>query len=73
MTAVSAPDKPDKTPGRLGRFAGIILTVFGGGRRGKNDQRDPKRLEFGTSTQRIGIRFSEKMRNIYRHLWLKKH
>ena len=73
MTAASAPDKPDKTPGRLGRFAGIILTVFGGARREKQAQRDMKRLEFGASTQRIGVRFSEKIRNIYRHLWLKKH
>ncbi|MCK5174153.1 MAG: hypothetical protein KAR47_12235, partial [Planctomycetes bacterium] len=65
--------KSDKTPGRLGRFAGIILTVFGGGRREKQTQRDMQRLEFGASTQRIGVRFSEKIRNIYRHLWLKKH
>ncbi len=73
MTAVSAPDKPDKTPGRLGRFAGIILTVFGGARREKPAQQDMQRLEFRDSTQRIGARFSEKIRNIYRYLWLKKH
>jgi hypothetical protein len=32
---------------------------------------DLKRADFGTSTQRLGIRFSEKIRDAFRFRWLK--
>ena len=30
-----------------------------------------KKLDFPTSTQRLGVRFTEKVRNHWRHRWLK--
>jgi hypothetical protein len=32
---------------------------------------DLNRAEFKTSTQRMGVRFSEKMRDIFRFKWIK--
>jgi hypothetical protein len=33
---------------------------------------DLKRAEFGTSTQKIGVRFTERIRDVFRFEWLKK-
>ena len=33
---------------------------------------DFEKADFKTSTQRLGLRFTEKMRNFFRHKWIKK-
>ena len=56
----------------LGLLAAGLLSVFG-----KSPVKpavdDFKRADFNTSTQRLGIRFSEKIRNVFRFRWLKKY
>ena len=54
----------------LGLLAGQLLSVFG-----KSPARpttdDLSRMEFKTSTQRLGIRFSERIREVFRFKWLR--
>jgi len=33
---------------------------------------DMKKMEFSTSSQRLGVSFTEKIRNIFRYRWVKK-
>ncbi|HBG77344.1 MAG TPA: hypothetical protein DDW84_00650 [Phycisphaerales bacterium] len=33
---------------------------------------DLKKMEFSSSTQRLGVSFTDKIRNAFRHRWLKK-
>ena len=60
-----------KTNTVLGFLAGILATVFGT-KTAKPSMEDLKRAEFGTSTQKIGVRFTERIRNVFRFKWLKK-
>jgi hypothetical protein len=60
-----------KTNTVLGFLAGILATVFGT-KTAKPSVEDLKRAEFGTSTQKIGVRFTEHIRNVFRFEWLKK-
>ena len=55
----------------LGLLAAGLLSVFGKSP-AKPAVEDLKRADFNTSTQRLGIRFSEKIRNVFRFRWLKK-
>ena len=55
----------------LGLLAGGLLAVFGKSP-AKPNVDDLKRAEFRTSTQRLGIRFTEKIRDIFRLKWLRK-
>jgi hypothetical protein len=55
----------------LGWLAGGLLSVFGKSTV-KPTADDLKRMEFKTSTQRLGIRFNETIRRIFRFRWLKK-
>jgi hypothetical protein len=41
-------------------------------KRPMHTKEDLKRAEFGTSTQRLGIRFNGKIRDIFRFRWIKK-
>jgi len=54
----------------LGLLAGWVLSLFG-----KSPQKpvadDLRRADFKTSTQRLGIRFSGKIRDVFRFRWLK--
>ncbi len=52
-------------------LAGLVLSLFGK-RRIKPTTRDFERADFTASTQRLGVRFSEKIRNCFRFKWLKK-
>lgn len=52
-------------------MAGVILRIFGKSL-AKAGPKDLNRLEFKTSTQRLGVRITERIRNIYRNKWLKK-
>ncbi|MDD5459946.1 MAG: hypothetical protein PHF37_11205 [Phycisphaerae bacterium] len=60
-----------KTNSFLGLIAGRILPIFG-----KPPARpaadDFRRMEFKTSTQHLGARFTEKIRNVFRFKWLRK-
>jgi hypothetical protein len=60
-----------KTNTVLGFLAGILATVFGT-KTAKPSMEDLKRAEFGTSTQKIGVRFTERIRDVFRFKWLKK-
>jgi hypothetical protein len=54
----------------LGLLAGGILSLFGKSPE-KPGADDLKRADFKTSTQRLGVRFSEKIRDVFRFKWLK--
>ena len=55
----------------LGLLAGGLLSIFGKSPAGPTVD-DLKRTEFKTSTQRLGIRFTERIRNVFRLKWLRK-
>jgi len=59
--------RTDKISRMLGFVAVIISRLFA-----KSAPDKPGKGEFKTSTQRLGIRFTDKIRNIYRHRWIKK-
>jgi hypothetical protein len=60
-----------KTNSVLGFLAGLLATIFGT-RTAKPSVEDLKRAEFTTSTQRLGIRFTSRIRDVFRFKWLKK-
>ena len=63
----------DKNNSFLGLFAGSFLSLFGKSQQ-KTTVEDLKRAEFKTSTQRMGVRFTEKIRHVFRFKWLvRKH
>jgi hypothetical protein len=55
----------------LGLLAGRILSVFGRPLT-KSTAGDFRRMEFKTSTQHLGVRFTEKIRQVFRFKWLRK-
>lgn len=54
----------------IGLLAGWVLSLFGKSPN-KSVTDDLKRADFKTSTQHLGISFSEKIRNVFRFRWLK--
>ena len=62
-------DKSKKT--FLGFIVAAIMSLFA--KKQKPTAEDFQKLEFKTSTQRMGIRFTEKIRNVFRLRWIKKH
>jgi len=54
----------------LGLLAGWLLSLFCKSPR-KLVADDLKRVDFKTSTQHLGVRFSEKIRDVFRFRWLK--
>ena len=57
----------------LGLLGGGLLSIFGKSPT-KPTTADLQRAEFKTSTQRLGIRFTERIRGVFRFRWLKgKH
>jgi hypothetical protein len=54
----------------IGWFAGVFVSKFNK-RKTKLTGEDLKRAEFKTSTQGMGVRFSDKIRNIFRFKWIK--
>ena len=56
----------------LGLVAAGLMSVFGKSS-AKPAVDDLKRADFGTGTQRLGIRFSESIRDVFRFRWLKKN
>ena len=55
----------------LGLCAGRILSVFGRPTAGPTAG-DFRRMEFKTNTQHLGVRFTEKIRQVFRFKWLRK-
>ncbi|MHC4639911.1 MAG: hypothetical protein ACYTBV_20830 [Planctomycetota bacterium] len=53
-------------------LAGCMLRLFGRNK-GKITSEDLKRADFKTSTQGMGIRFTERIREVFRFKWLKKY
>ncbi|HEC02406.1 MAG TPA: hypothetical protein ENI81_02620 [Phycisphaerales bacterium] len=54
----------------FGLIAGELLALFGR-TPAKAGLDDLKRADFPTSTQRLGIRFGEKIRDVFRFRWLR--
>jgi hypothetical protein len=54
----------------FGFIAGVLTSVFGKRRRVAAE--DFKRMEFSTNTQRLGVRFTERIRDVFRFKWVKK-
>jgi len=38
----------------------------------KLKSRNLKEIDFSTSTQKLGVRFTDRIRDIFRHRWVKK-
>jgi hypothetical protein len=55
----------------LGLLAGGLLSIFGRPLT-KPTASDFRRMEFKTSTQQLGVRFTEKIRQVFRFRWLRK-
>jgi hypothetical protein len=55
----------------LSLLAGLLLSIFGKSP-AKPTTADLQRAEFKTSTQRLGIRFTERIRDVFRLRWLRK-
>jgi len=55
----------------LGFIMGMLSSIFGKSQP-KPTSADLQRAEFKTSTQRLGLRFTERIREIFRHRWIKK-
>jgi hypothetical protein len=55
----------------LAFVAGLVLAIFGKSP-AKPTPSDLKQADFKTSTQQMGIRFTEKIRDAFRFRWLKK-
>ncbi|OHB77506.1 MAG: hypothetical protein A2Z25_12500 [Planctomycetes bacterium RBG_16_55_9] len=55
----------------LGAIAAGLSSLFGKSPP-KPGPDDLRRADFKTSTQRLGVRFSEKIRDVFRFRWLKK-
>ncbi len=60
-----------KTSSFLGFLAAGLSSLFGKSPT-KPTKKDLQRADFGTSTQRLGIRFNEKIRDVFRFKWLRK-
>jgi hypothetical protein len=55
----------------LGFVAGLILVFFPKSVR-KPTNEDLKQVEFSASAQRLGVRFTERIRDVFRFKWLKR-
>lgn len=55
----------------LAFVAGLLLSIFGKSP-AKPTPADLKQADFKTSTQQMGIRFTEKIRGVFRFRWLRK-
>jgi len=55
----------------LAFVAGLVLAIFGKSP-AKPTPADLHQADFKTSTQRMGIRFTERIRDVFRFRWLRK-
>jgi hypothetical protein len=56
----------------VGALVGCMLRLFGRNK-DKITSEDLKRADFKTSTQGMGIRFTERIREVFRFKWLKRY
>ena len=56
----------------IGTIAAWFLSLFGKGP-GKPTTDDLSRADFKTSTQGMGVRFTERIRNVFRFKWIRRH
>jgi len=54
-----------------GFIMGMLSSIFGKSKC-KPTMADLQRADFKTSTQRIGLRFTEHIRKVFRHRWINK-
>jgi len=57
--------------GRRPFLFGLIISIcslF----KSKKTSDDLKKMEFSTSTQKLGVRFTDRIRNVFRNKWVKK-
>jgi len=54
----------------IGSIGGNLLLLFG--KRPQPTSEDIQKMEFKASTQRMGVRFTDKIRDVFRFRWLKK-
>lgn len=52
-------------------LAAGLLIIFGR-TPAKPASKDLRRMEFKSSTQRLGLRFRERIRKVFRYKWIKK-
>ena len=62
---------PSKFNSFLGSIAGRILLLFGKGP-GKATADDLSKAEFKTSAQGMGVRLSDKIRDVFRFKWIRR-
>ena len=55
----------------LAFVASLLISIFGKSP-AKPTHDDLMRAEFKTSTQRLGIRFTERIRDVFRFRWLRR-
>jgi len=55
----------------FGFLAGVFLRVLGRSP-AKPTPDDYRRAEFSSSTQRMGVRFTERIRGVFRFRWIRK-
>ncbi len=55
----------------LALFTSLLLSIFGKSHPGPTAA-DLQRAEFTTSTQRLGVRLTERIRDVFRFRWLKR-
>jgi hypothetical protein len=55
----------------FGMLAGALMSMFAKGPASPG-VRDLQAADFKTSTQRLGVRFTDKIRNIFRFRWIKR-
>ena len=54
----------------LGATAGGVLAVFAKRKKTPNTK-DLQKADYKTSTQQLGVRFTEKIRKVFRSKWIK--
>jgi hypothetical protein len=60
---------------KINRFFGFLaggLPAMFGRTPAKPDSDALRQIDFKTSTQRLGVRFTEKVRDVFRFKWLRK-
>jgi len=75
QTAMRVPTNPAKAPRAkalwLGLAAGLIARLFRT-RLPEVTGEDLQRNDYSTSTQRMGVRFTERIRNVFRLRWIRE-
>jgi hypothetical protein len=67
----AAAGKPDRKRQWLGWAGGVFARLWGG-RTWRVTNADLRKQDYPTSTQRLGVRFTERIRDTFRFRWLRK-